>query len=103
MFQSPLREEPLRIAAHLAWLIVPVRTSDRSSSLAPKKYLELSDGGVIESTEATQNLLLNFSSVGDRTIVVANGVLQRISPPSHKITKSVVTVGVSPIVGQSSR
>lgn len=93
MFQRPFWKAPLRIAAHLAWLIVPVRPPDRSRSLALKKYLESFDRIVIESTEAAQNLLLNFPSVGDSTIVVPNGALQRSSPllPGHR--KRVVAVG----------
>jgi len=93
MFQRPLWKAPLRIAAHLAWLIVPVRPPDRSRSLALKKYLESFDRIVIESTEAAQNLLLNFPGVAEKTVVVPNGVLQRNSPLPHENRKSVVAVG----------
>lgn len=93
MFRRPLWRAPLRIAARLAWLIVPVRPPDHRRSLALKKYLESFDRIAIESTEAAQNLLLNFPGVAEKTVVVPNGVLQRSSPLPHENRKSVVAVG----------
>jgi glycosyltransferase involved in cell wall biosynthesis len=93
MFQRPFWKAPLRIAAHLAWLIVHVRPPDHHRFLGLKKYLESFDRIVIESTEAAQNLLLNFPSVAEKTVVVPNGVLQRNSPLTQENRKSVVAVG----------
>jgi glycosyltransferase involved in cell wall biosynthesis len=93
MFQRPLWKAPLRIAARLAWLIVPVRPPNHRRSLALKKYLESFDRIAIESAEAAQNLLLNFPSVAEKTVVVPNGVLQRNSPLPHENRQGVVAVG----------
>jgi glycosyltransferase involved in cell wall biosynthesis len=93
MFQHPFWKAPLRIVARLAWLIVPVRPPNHRRSLALKKYLESFDRIAIESTEAAQNLLLNFPGVAEKTVVVPNGVLQRNSPLPHENGKSVVAVG----------
>jgi len=93
MFQRPVWKAPLRIAAHLAWLAARVRPADLRRIPKLRTYLESFDRIVIESTEAAQNLVLNFPSVRDRTIVVPNGVLQRSSPPSYKTRRSVIAVG----------
>lgn len=71
-----------------------MRPLDRRRSLALKKYLESFDRIAIESTEAAQNLLLNFPSVAKNTVVVPDSVLQRNSPLSNGDNrKRVVAVG----------
>ena len=70
-----------------------MRPADHRRIPELRKYLESFDRIVIESTEAAQNLVLNFPGVAEKTVVVPNGALQRSSPLPHENRKSVVAVG----------
>jgi glycosyltransferase involved in cell wall biosynthesis len=93
MCQRPAWKVPLRIGARLAWLVARVRPADRHRIPELREYLESFDRIVIESSEAARNLLLNFPTVTDRTVVVPDGVLPRSSSLLRGTTKSVVMVG----------
>lgn len=86
LFERPVWKAPKRISAYLGWLSVR-----RIPEL--RKYLESFDRIVIESTEAAQNLLLNFPSIAEKTVVVPNGVLQRSSPSCPDKRRSIVAIG----------